>query len=396
MPNVSSLRIVRVLRPLRTISQLPGLKKIIESLTKSIESLLNVIFLLVFLLTVFSIVGILSMRGMFHARCRLTPYPLTMPHNCTSTFEPCWNDYLSAALKSPASHRCVPFENDNKLWTQSTSPWYQQGPQNCFWPIDQDDERVCSLNSMGRYKCPTLASEVKRTCGSNFDRFGNRRFISSNEPYGFSRMNSGTFYESLNWGYTNFDTFFDAFLTMFQIITMEGWTDILYQSIDSWGTIPSVVLYLIIIVLAGHIALNLVLAVISESIEKLEQENEDQNFPVTSVLKVDEIRVDHESNQIGDRNELSKSIISNNVFQKAMMVCITLNTIVLACDHDGISDDFEKLLEIFNFILSSVFFIEMCLIIHAVGIKEYIRYAADYSPDSMDITKLLIPHILLQ
>jgi len=248
---------------------------------------------------------------------------------------------------------------------------------------------------MGRYKCPTAANEVERTCGSNFDRFGNRRFISSNEPYGFSRMNSGTFYESLNWGYTNFDTFFDAFLTMFQIITMEGWTDILYQSIDSWGTLPSVVLYLIIIVLAGHIALNLVLAVISESIEKLEQENEQhQNFPVTSVSKVDEIRVDHESYQIGDRNKLSKAIISNS--QKAMMVCITLNTIVLACDHYGISDDFEKLLEIFNFILSSVFFAEMCLIIHAVGIKEYIRCAADLSLDSMDVTKLLIPHILLQ
>lgn len=38
-----------------------------------------------------------------------------------------------------------------------------------------------------------------------------------------------------NGGITNFDNFFFAMLTVFQCITMEGWTDLLY-----WVTKPSV------------------------------------------------------------------------------------------------------------------------------------------------------------
>jgi len=33
--------------------------------------------------------------------------------------------------------------------------------------------------------------------------------------------------EDLNWGLTNFDNFFNAVVTIFQIITLEGWTSIM-------------------------------------------------------------------------------------------------------------------------------------------------------------------------
>ena len=41
--------------------------------------------------------------------------------------------------------------------------------------------------------------------------------------------NCTTHWEGPNFGITNFDNFGLAMLTVFQCITMEGWTDILYD-----------------------------------------------------------------------------------------------------------------------------------------------------------------------
>ena len=37
------------------------------------------------------------------------------------------------------------------------------------------------------------------------------------------------YWEGPNWGITNFDNFGLAMLTVFQCVTLEGWTDVLYS-----------------------------------------------------------------------------------------------------------------------------------------------------------------------
>ncbi|CAN0294379.1 unnamed protein product, partial [Discosporangium mesarthrocarpum] len=59
--------------------------------------------------------------------------------------------------------------------------------------------------------CPVWEN---KTCGSDFDRLGNPRFIQSAVPYGFDRMRSSTYYEDFNWGFTIFDNFPRAILTV--------------------------------------------------------------------------------------------------------------------------------------------------------------------------------------
>lgn len=72
-----------------------------------------------------------------------------------------------------------------------------------------------------------------RWCGSNYDALGNPRFtggIIQGEEWSTERlMANGTYVESLSWGYTTFDNIFVAFLSIFQSITMEGWSEIQYQ-----------------------------------------------------------------------------------------------------------------------------------------------------------------------
>ena len=67
--NVSVGRLVRVLRPLRTISHVPGLKLIINSMLASIPQLLNVLGLCAFIFFMFGIVGIQLFQGKLSQRC---------------------------------------------------------------------------------------------------------------------------------------------------------------------------------------------------------------------------------------------------------------------------------------------------------------------------------------
>ena len=218
--------------------------------------------------------GILFWNGILHGRCRLTPFPIKMPRDCFSTMDPCWNYFLEDAIKQPDLYRCLPDANDDQNWTQSTSPWFRKGPQNCVWPIDDNDQRICSLSGIGLHSCPPSYSSWQtkaannRTCGSNFDRFGNNRFLNDEIPYGFPRMKSGTFLEDLNWGFTTYDSFFTAFITTFQVITLEGWTDVMNQVVDAWYFCPTVVIFCVEVILCGYIVLNLVLAVITNSLEE--------------------------------------------------------------------------------------------------------------------------------
>ena len=95
VPNFSVVRGFRVLRPLRSISRLPNLRNIINALTSSLGELSNAMVLLLFILVCFSLFGMLSWSGLFHYRCRLTPFPIRMPPDCRSIADGCWNDFLA-------------------------------------------------------------------------------------------------------------------------------------------------------------------------------------------------------------------------------------------------------------------------------------------------------------
>ena len=74
------------------------------------------------------------------------------------------------------------------------------------WEIDQDYKWLC-----GEIPCPKgLYCGKSSDFGVEYDRYG------SLEDNAF------------NFGYTTFDNIFDATLTVFQSITGEGWSKIIY------------------------------------------------------------------------------------------------------------------------------------------------------------------------
>ncbi|XP_060747805.1 voltage-dependent P/Q-type calcium channel subunit alpha-1A isoform X2 [Tachysurus vachellii] len=71
-----------------------------------------------------------------------------------------------------------------------------------------------------------------------------------------------------NYGITQFDNILFAVLTVFQCITMEGWTDLLYYSDDASGSAWNWMYFVPLIIIGSFFMLNLVLGVLSGEFAK--------------------------------------------------------------------------------------------------------------------------------
>nr|XP_036878460.1 voltage-dependent P/Q-type calcium channel subunit alpha-1A isoform X3 [Manis javanica] len=76
------------------------------------------------------------------------------------------------------------------------------------------------------------------------------------------------YWEGPNNGITQFDNILFAVLTVFQCITMEGWTDLLYNSNDASGNTWNWLYFIPLIIIGSFFMLNLVLGVLSGEFAK--------------------------------------------------------------------------------------------------------------------------------
>ncbi|KAJ8664791.1 hypothetical protein QAD02_006453 [Eretmocerus hayati] len=66
-----------------------------------------------------------------------------------------------------------------------------------------------------------------------------------------------------NFGITNFDNFGLAMLTVFQCVTLEGWTDVLYTIEDAMGSTWQWMYFVSLVILGAFFVMNLILGVLS-------------------------------------------------------------------------------------------------------------------------------------
>lgn len=249
IPNLNIVRTFRCFRSLKLAAVSPTLKNILNNIVASILNLGDVLGILVVVMLFFSIVGLHVFSGPYtHSRCRLTPYPVN-----TSWY----------SGKDFAAYRCLNVDNYNLIpdqpdWTKESSPW--RIPQSdCYWPVDDSDEQLhlCSFGAEGSHQChhsSNLAVEDKRWCGSNYDARGNPRFVD------YRLMKSETYNEKLSWGYINYDNIVLAFIAVFQVTSLNGWSGFMYRMQDSLNS--STPLYFIALFLVcNFLIVNLVLAI---------------------------------------------------------------------------------------------------------------------------------------
>nr|CAH0100905.1 unnamed protein product [Daphnia galeata] len=75
-------------------------------------------------------------------------------------------------------------------------------------------------------------------------------------------------WEGPNDGITNFDNFGLAMLTVFQCVTLEGWTDVLYQIEDAMGNSWQWIYFISMVIIGAFFVMNLILGVLSGEFSK--------------------------------------------------------------------------------------------------------------------------------
>ena len=367
VPSVAVLRTFRALRPLRSVNALPELKALVICVLNSIPQLASVLILLGFVFILFGVGGVQMFGGpMMHARCRLTPWPVN-------------NSWVEGMDPMNEAYKCLPGEinfdvpEDDYSMTKARSPWAK--PQNCYWPMDNSEfhEKFCSLPGWGGYHVchhDTQYLNVTdwRWCGSDYDALGNSRFIKNDF---FDRSD---YIFKLNWGFTNFDNIFRAFVTIFQCITEEGWSDITYMVQDSCGDTASI-FFVLLMIFGAFFVLNLVLAVLEENFNDATNEvaNDDKGKGANAYIEdVINIMCPFPWKEWPWRI-MVRDLVRTDMFEQFITSCIIVNTISLSMDHYPMDQQFGDILEAINFALTLVFLIEMILKLLGLGLTEYVK-----------------------
>uniref|UniRef100_A0A3B3V8B2 Sodium channel protein n=1 Tax=Poecilia latipinna TaxID=48699 RepID=A0A3B3V8B2_9TELE len=212
--NVSALRTFRVLRALKTISVIPGLKTIVGALIQSVKKLADVMILTVFCLSVFALIGLQLFMG-------------NLRQKCVRSTEHC----INGSLPANTSFFC-----NNKTWASIKD--FIEDEDNFYKVEGAKDALICG-NSSDAGKCPD----------------------------GFDCLKTG---RNPNYGYTSFDTFGWAFLSLFRLMTQDYWENLYHHTLRSAGK-TYMVFFVVVIFLGSFYLINLILAVVAMAYEEQNQ-----------------------------------------------------------------------------------------------------------------------------
>ncbi|XP_073097682.1 sodium channel protein type 3 subunit alpha isoform X4 [Manis javanica] len=222
--NVSALRTFRVLRALKTISVIPGLKTIVGALIQSVKKLSDVMILTVFCLSVFALIGLQLFMGNLRNKCLQWP-----PSD--SAFETNTTSYFNGTVDSNGIFVNV---------TMSTFNWKD---------YIEDDSHFYVLDGQ---KDPLL-------CGNGSD--------AGQCPEGYICVKAG---RNPNYGYTSFDTFSWAFLSLFRLMTQDYWENLYQLTLRAAGK-TYMIFFVLVIFLGSFYLVNLILAVVAMAYEEQNQ-----------------------------------------------------------------------------------------------------------------------------
>uniref|UniRef100_A0A8C7T5X6 Voltage-dependent L-type calcium channel subunit alpha n=1 Tax=Oncorhynchus mykiss TaxID=8022 RepID=A0A8C7T5X6_ONCMY len=272
----------------------------------------------------------------------------------------------------------------------------------CFFPsmIAEDEPAPCAISGHGR-QCPINGTECRE---------------------GWHGPNDGI---------TNFDNFLFAMLTVFQCITMEGWTDVLYWMNDAMGLELPWVYFVSLVIFGSFFVLNLVLGVLSGEFSKerekakargdfqklREKQQLDEDLKgyldwITQAEDIDPENEDEEGYEEGKRNlsipaSETESVNTENVaedevktpccgpfcrrwrrwnrfcrrkcrvavksvpFYWLVIILVFLNTLTISSEHYNQPDWLTQVQDVANKVLLGMFTCEMMTKMYSLGLQAY-------------------------
>ncbi|XP_053767590.1 voltage-dependent T-type calcium channel subunit alpha-1G isoform X7 [Desmodus rotundus] len=229
--SFSAVRTVRVLRPLRAINRVPSMRILVTLLLDTLPMLGNVLLLCFFVFFIFGIVGVQLWAGLLRNRCFL-PENFSLP--------------LSVDLE-----RYYQTENED------------ENPFICSQPRENGMRSCRSV--------PTLRGEGGGgpPCGLDYESYNsssNTTCVNWNQYY----TNCSAGEHNPFKGAINFDNIGYAWIAIFQVITLEGWVDIMYFVMDA-HSFYNFIYFILLIIVGSFFMINLCLVVIATQFSETKQ-----------------------------------------------------------------------------------------------------------------------------
>jgi hypothetical protein len=344
------LRVFRVMRPLRALTVVPEMKKIVNTVLLSIPRLGNVGLMAMFLMTIFGILFVHFWGGIFYRACRATEEPVYDP------IGDCWE-----------------------------------------FPLDENAEgRLCG----GRYNCEYgLEGFPKGHCKSTHKDqnplFVPKFVIGGNEvqapwmadsvadgevviPWCDEKFNANTDHalrtEGFNFMITRFDDLLTAYVVIFQCITMEGWVDVMYMVQDAFHDQLPAVLFVFLLMFGSLFLLNIALAVVWEAYSTLSAELEEEMEAEEEANENEEQEGEQEEAPPKPQGGFEKlrAFADGDLFQNTIMFFIIFNVFVMALtQHPPPPLPVQYLQKFTGHLFRWVFTVEFVILHVAYGPKKY-------------------------
>ncbi|KAG2461186.1 CAC1G protein, partial [Polypterus senegalus] len=226
--SFSAVRTVRVLRPLRAINRVPSMRILVTLLLDTLPMLGNVLLLCFFVFFIFGIVGVQLWAGLLRNRC-------FFPENFTTPPSLGLDKYYHT-------------ENDDENPFICSQP-RENGMRYCrSIPMLREDGVECNLDYY------SYNSTDNTTC-VNWNQYYTNCSAGDHNPFK---------------GAINFDNIGYAWIAIFQVITLEGWVDIMYFVMDA-HSFYNFIYFILLIIVGSFFMINLCLVVIATQFSETKQ-----------------------------------------------------------------------------------------------------------------------------
>ncbi|VDN07448.1 unnamed protein product [Thelazia callipaeda] len=307
--NLTAIRTVRVLRPLRAVNRIPSMRILVNLLLDTLPMLGNVLLLCFFVFFIFGIVGVQLWAGLLRNRCVInlpkTNIDIDISDISLARYyipEDTSLEYICSQADSSGLHTC------NNL------PLYTNNGVKCNLTIAEWEKAVNN----------------SAAC-INWNAYYNECKVMHRNPFQ---------------GSISFDNIGFAWIAIFLVISLEGWTDIMYYVQDAhsfWNWIY----FVLLIIIGAFFMINLCLVVIKISSSRI--------FAHLSRF----------------RERLRQFVICNH-FKRGILFAILINTLSMGVEYHQQPEFLTTVLEISNYFFTGLFALEMLLKIGADGLFGYL------------------------
>uniref|UniRef100_A0A8C4EFA1 Voltage-dependent L-type calcium channel subunit alpha n=1 Tax=Dicentrarchus labrax TaxID=13489 RepID=A0A8C4EFA1_DICLA len=318
--DMKALRAFRVLRPLRLVSGVPSLQVVMNSILKSMLPLFHITLLVLFMVTIYSIMGLELFKCKMHKTC------------------------------------------------------YYRGT-NIIATVENEKPAPCAQAGNGR-RCTINGTECRP---------------------GWPGPNNGI---------THFDNLGFSMLTVYQCITTQGWTDVLYWVNDAIGMEWPWIYFTTLILVGSFFVLNLVLGVLSgeftkerekaksrgefQKLRETQQLDEDLKGYMEWITQAEVMDNDQEGHENGGSETGSVIVcfklarkwnrwlrrkcrvyVKSRLFYWWVIMLVFFNTLAIATEHHKQSQRLTDWQDNANKLLLSMFALEMFMKMYALGLPSY-------------------------